>query len=109
MAEVFLIGQISGGENFNENSLFCKWKLIIGSGWKILEGIAEGQTQVDNSTSSSSSLWNNFVCWSHPIDLHLVTKGIQGKNLIEFTTRYSINHCLFGFVFVKFRLAKIID
>lgn len=30
MAEVFLIGQITGGENFNENSLFCKWKLIIG-------------------------------------------------------------------------------
>ncbi|XP_027204296.1 B9 domain-containing protein 2 [Dermatophagoides pteronyssinus] len=89
MAEVFLIGQITGGENFNENSLFCKWKLIIGSGWKILEGIAEGQTQIDCSTSSSSL--NNFVCWSHPIDLHLVTKGIQGwpKLLIEVWHRNS--------------------
>ncbi|UXI15696.1 neural stem cell-derived dendrite regulator [Sarcoptes scabiei] len=78
MAELFIIGQIVGAENFQTKSLYCKWKLIIGSGWKILEGIAEGQTQIDSTCNG------DFACWQHPIDLHLVTKGIQGWPKIIF-------------------------
>lgn len=44
----------------------------LGSGWKLLEGISEGQTQIDTSSGGG------FSCWAHPIDVHLATKGIQG-------------------------------
>lgn len=41
----------------------------------MLAGLREGQTQVDNPQNQE------FAYWSHPIDLHFATKGIQG-NLI---------------------------
>ena len=72
MAEVHLIGEILGASDFSQNSLFCKWSIISGGAWKNLQGLGEGQTQVDQP-----SLGNNPK-WSHPIDLHLATKGLQG-------------------------------
>jgi len=45
---------------------------LIGSGWKLLEGIIEGQTQVDSPQTEEQTYW------SHPIDVHFVTKGLQG-------------------------------
>lgn len=48
MAEVHLIGELVGGDKFPSGSLFCKWNLTIGSAWKVLEGLKEGQTQVDH-------------------------------------------------------------
>ena len=48
MAEVHIIGNISGGSDFPSANLFCKWNLKIGSAWKVLEGVIDGQTQVDH-------------------------------------------------------------
>ena len=48
MAEVHLIGEIVGGDGFCSSNLFCKWGLVVGSAWKVLEGQHEGQTQVDH-------------------------------------------------------------
>ena len=48
MAEVHLIGELVGADNFPSGSLFCKWGLALGSAWKVLEGSKEGQTQVDH-------------------------------------------------------------
>ena len=98
MAEVHIIGQILGASEFPNHSLYCKWSinagLIIflykkvyfkrinflnynlGSGWKHLQGIKEGQTHVDNPTYEPTAYW------AHPIDIHYSTKGLQGnKNL----------------------------
>ena len=48
MAEVHLIGELVGGSGFPSGDLFCKWGLTVGSAWKVLEGVQEGQTQVDH-------------------------------------------------------------
>lgn len=48
MAEVHLIGELVGGDGFCSSNLFCKWGLVVGSAWKVLEGQHEGQTQVDH-------------------------------------------------------------
>lgn len=47
--------------------------LFKGSGWKLIEGRIEGQTQID------SPGFNRFTYWCHPVDVHFATKGIQGK------------------------------
>jgi len=38
----------------------------------VLAGLREGQTQVDHP------LIGDFAYWSHPIDIHFATKGLQG-------------------------------
>ena len=48
MAEVHLIGELVGADKFPSGSLFCKWGIAVGSAWKVLEGLQEGQTQVDH-------------------------------------------------------------
>jgi len=44
----------------------------VGGAWKVLAGLREGQTQVDHP------LTEDFAYWSHPIDIHFATKGLQG-------------------------------
>ncbi len=57
MAELHLIGELAGGSGFPSSNLFCKWGLATGSAWKVLEGLQEGQTQVDHlQVSAFSSL-----------------------------------------------------
>lgn len=46
--------------------------LITGAAWKLLSGLREGQTQVDTPQIG------DMAYWSHPIDLHFATKGLQG-------------------------------
>ncbi len=77
MAELHIIGQILGGSDFPDNSLYCKWSVSAGSGWKLLQGIKEGQTHVDCPT------YDPDAYWAHPIDLHYTTKGLQGKLLLR--------------------------
>ena len=48
MAEVYLIGELVGGSGFPSGDLFCKWGLAVGNAWKVLEGLQDGQTQVDH-------------------------------------------------------------
>lgn len=48
MPEVHIVGEIEGATGFPTNNLFCKWKLITDAQfWELLEGLVEGQTQVD--------------------------------------------------------------
>ncbi|XP_006627517.2 B9 domain-containing protein 2 [Lepisosteus oculatus] len=72
MAELHIIGQIVGASGFPQNSLFCKWGVHTGGAWRLLSGLREGQTQVD------SPQIGEVAYWSHPIDLHFATKGLQG-------------------------------
>ena len=73
MAEVHLIGQlVGGGEFYPYTSLFCKWSIQTGGAWKQLQGLREGQTQVDNPEAGE------IAYWSHPIDIHYASKGLQG-------------------------------
>ncbi|KAJ3295002.1 B9 domain-containing protein 2 [Borealophlyctis nickersoniae] len=47
MAEVHVIGTLLGASGFPRPELCCKWALVAGDGWKVLEGDVEGRTQVD--------------------------------------------------------------
>ncbi len=60
MAEVHVIGELVGADDFPSSSLFCKWGLSLGAAWKVLEGIREGQTQADGPLVSIS-ISNFFI------------------------------------------------
>lgn len=45
---------------------------LSGGAWRLLSGLKEGQTQVDMPQTG------DMAYWSHPIDLHYTTKGLQG-------------------------------
>lgn len=72
MAELHVFGQILGASDFPCSGLFCKWSLKFGENWTLLEGSKEGQTQVDRHQYE-----DNRAVWSHPIDVHFSTRGIQ--------------------------------
>jgi B9 domain-containing protein 2 len=72
MAELHVIGQISGASGFEDSALYCKWSLNTGSGWRLLQGDTDGQTQVDQPS------YEMACTWSHPVDVHYATKGLQG-------------------------------
>lgn len=61
MAEVHIIGRLQGGSGFPSNSLFCKWSFVAGGPWLLLEGHADGQTQVDTPADGRAAKW------SHPL------------------------------------------
>lgn len=67
-----MVGQITGATGFPDSSLLCKWLLQLGGGWRLLEGLGEGQTQADRSEVGEE------IVWCHPLDIHLSTRGIQG-------------------------------
>eukprot|EP01112_Ceratiomyxa_fruticulosa_P004770 TRINITY_DN1530_c0_g1_i4.p1 TRINITY_DN1530_c0_g1~~TRINITY_DN1530_c0_g1_i4.p1 ORF type:complete len:178 (+),score=18.37 TRINITY_DN1530_c0_g1_i4:402-935(+) len=96
MAEIHIIGQILGGSGFPSLDLFCKWSVVTGSNWQLLEGLVEGQTQVDNP------LEGKMAVWSHPIDLHYTTRSISGwpklKVQVWHQDRYGRNE-LYGYGF----------
>ena len=84
MAELHVLGQLFGATGFDRSHLFCKWAVITGDGWRLLEGVAEGQTQVDSPEVRVIFLpgWtsqdNDFCIWAHPIDMHYASKVIAG-------------------------------
>lgn len=42
----------------------------------MIQGVSKGQTQIDLSE------YGDFASFSHPLDIHLVTKTIQGQLVI---------------------------
>ncbi|KAI3387346.1 hypothetical protein SNEBB_003868 [Seison nebaliae] len=76
--ECHLIGQLVGASEFPDQKLFCKYNFVIGNGWRVIQGFDSGQTQVDCPSNEC------VAYWSHPIDLHLSTKGLQGWPKINF-------------------------
>ncbi|XP_064487798.1 B9 domain-containing protein 2-like [Ornithodoros turicata] len=71
MAELHVFGQITGASEFATRNLLCKWCLIVGDGWTVLEGLREGQTHVNFHH------YEEISTWCHPVDIHLSTQGIQ--------------------------------
>jgi B9 domain-containing protein 2 len=73
MAELHIVGTLQGASQFPHPELTCKWAIIAGEDWKLLEGEDSGQTQVDIPAEDSE-----YTVWSHPIDIHYATKSIEG-------------------------------
>lgn len=65
---------------------------FIGSGWKVLDGCEEGQTQ------ESCDLYTNKPVWDHPIDVHYTTQTLQNspKLLLQIFHRDTHGRLLFG-------------
>ncbi|KAL0849212.1 hypothetical protein ABMA28_013547 [Loxostege sticticalis] len=73
MAELHVLGQLQGVSNFQDSSsLFCRYSFQAGPNWTVISGCPEGQT-VSGKLDYAKS-----VIWSHPLDIHYITKGIQG-------------------------------
>jgi len=85
MAELHVIGEISGGSGFPSHNLYCKWSVHVEGSWSILAGLREGQTQVDNPENE------DFAVWSHPVDLHFTTKGLKGWPKLHFEVWHQDN------------------
>ncbi len=84
MAEVHLIGRVVGASDFGDSvtscggsGLFCKWSLQTGGAWEVLSGARDGQTQVDRPGQDSGAR-PGVAYWSHPVDAHFATRGLQG-------------------------------
>ncbi|XP_068972062.1 tectonic-1-like [Bombus flavifrons] len=92
MAELHIIGRISSAKDFTQTRLLCKWSFHAGSGWKILDGCEEGQTQ------ESCDLYTNKPVWDHPIDVHYTTQTLQNspKLLLQIFHRDTHGRVLFG-------------
>eukprot|EP01028_Stygiella_incarcerata_P004248 TRINITY_DN1914_c1_g1_i4.p1 TRINITY_DN1914_c1_g1~~TRINITY_DN1914_c1_g1_i4.p1 ORF type:complete len:177 (-),score=38.30 TRINITY_DN1914_c1_g1_i4:428-958(-) len=72
MPEVHLIGEIDCGWGFDARFVFCKWKVVFGSPqWTKVLGSEKGTTHV------VKKLVDRYV-FSHPIDIHLATKAMEG-------------------------------
>ncbi|XP_058799488.1 B9 domain-containing protein 2-like [Phymastichus coffea] len=91
MAELHLIGTITSARNFQRSRLFCKWSFSTGSGWKIINGNDEGQTQ------ECCDPYSNEPIWDHPVDIHFATQTLQGspKVLLQVFCRDEFNRILF--------------
>lgn len=106
MAELHIIGQILSACNFEEPNLFCKWSIqfgkslkkrnrkpslnpVAGSNWKSVEGDCEG------TTATCRGRIEPISSFSHPIDLHLACRGIQGwpKIHVEVYAVNALNNC----------------
>jgi len=46
MAQLHVIGELVGGKDFPSANLFCKFGIVAGPDWRLLEGLDSGQTQV---------------------------------------------------------------
>lgn len=84
MAELHIIGEIAEATGFDDQLLFAKWTLNAGPCWRALEGLTEGQTQLTSKWSGLEEEASPRHPWSHPIDVHYATKGLQGWPRMEF-------------------------
>ena len=82
MAELYVIGSVSGGSDFDETSrLYCKWKCVVDKNnsntdhpahWMHVGGRVEGTTQ------QATLQYDRMLVWSHPIDIHYAFTSTVG-------------------------------
>ncbi|KAI8807210.1 b9 domain-containing protein 2-like protein [Cladochytrium replicatum] len=78
MAELFVNGSIVGASGFPSSELCCKWSILAGEGWTLVEGDSHGQTHVDIPHDPKYTVWN------HPIDVHFTTNTMQNWPKVQF-------------------------
>jgi hypothetical protein len=55
-----------------------QWGVHAGRSWELIEGLDQGQTQVDCPPGGDMALW------AHPIDVHYVCRGLLGWPKLHF-------------------------
>lgn len=71
MAELHIIGELTGGINFNGHQFFCTFEVVHGTQWSPLAGNMQGSTHIMRNA-------HDGVIWSFPLDIHLSTQAVQG-------------------------------
>lgn len=61
-----------------ELHLLLQWGVHAGRSWELIEGLDQGQTQVDCPQKG------DMVLWAHPIDVHYVCRGLLGWPKLHF-------------------------
>ncbi|RVE49622.1 hypothetical protein evm_005754 [Chilo suppressalis] len=73
MAELHVLGQLNCACDFKEtSSLFCRYSFQAGPNWTVISGCSEGQTVTGKPD------YRKQVVWAQPLDIHYITKGLQG-------------------------------
>ena len=112
-----VIGEIQEAHGFTDQSAFARFSLNAGPCWRLLEGLSQGQTQLtnrcqiwrDEDNDNDINLEPRFRHpWSHPIDVHYATKGLQGWPRMELQVwgvdwLGKCNICAYGFLAIPLR------
>ena len=77
-ADAYFIGRIIGSSGFKDGT-FCRWWIICGEHWRLVNGLDRGQTQTDSPIDDSE-----VNVWSHPIDTHFEFSSIQSWPKLSF-------------------------
>jgi B9 domain-containing protein 2 len=85
MAELYIIGSVVGGTDFEETEqLYCKWKVVSernnmnvdtsarSSHWMHVNGRLKGITQ------QATAQFDHMLLWAHPIDVHFAFTSTVG-------------------------------
>ena len=90
MPEVHIIGTIRGASHLPSSAVssFCRFELIAGPGWALLDGALGGSTQtaaVDFSRGGAPSLLGaragagvGAAAWEHPLDARFAVTDVAG-------------------------------
>ena len=73
MPELHLTGTILTGQLFGVGEAFCRFKVVAGEPFTVLDGESAGQTH----TAAADPI-SDIVTWSHPLELHYVCTSLSG-------------------------------
>ena len=68
MGEYTVTGQIVSGRAFGARAAFCRWGVVAGPAWDLLEGVQDGQTMTAFAPRTRPAVW------SHPVEMRFSYK-----------------------------------
>ncbi|KAJ3322098.1 B9 domain-containing protein 2 [Boothiomyces sp. JEL0866] len=80
MAELHVIGTISGATNYPKQDLCCKWTVITGDGWNLLEGNSSGQTHVDLPINQTTTIWDHPIAGWPKLVVNVYYQDMFGRH-----------------------------
>eukprot|EP00879_Flechtneria_rotunda_P032652 GHRR01035902.1.p1 GENE.GHRR01035902.1~~GHRR01035902.1.p1 ORF type:complete len:149 (+),score=37.70 GHRR01035902.1:587-1033(+) len=77
LADIHLIGQITGAVGLGHHPLYCTWQLVYDSHlWAVTNGLTVGRTHASSPELPEDGGLSGVV-WDTPLDLALTTSSIQ--------------------------------
>lgn len=79
MAELHILGELTGASGVDAAGLSCRWKFVTDTSasdseyWLQLEGEAQGVTQMALISSA-----DELAVWGHPLDVHYSFTALRG-------------------------------
>jgi B9 domain-containing protein 2 len=84
MAELYLIGNVVGGTDFEDTSgLYCKWRVVAKRNNLNLSAQAHGywvhlNGKLEGTTQQATMQFERMLLWAHPIDIHFAFTSTVG-------------------------------